>query len=85
MKSKIIDPLIPMKTIMLVTVILVWLGCATEVTALTVSALRVDETAHLPGLALLLGWLGLIGLVGWKCAHNPCAVSTEVKKAPFSK
>jgi len=55
-----------MKFLIFTALFLVWLGCLVEFAALATVALRVQNTGSISAIVMMMGWLGLTGLCGWK-------------------
>ena len=59
-----------MKYIIYTALSIAWLACLVEFAALATVALRVQNTGSISAIVMMLGWLGLTGLCGWKWSRG---------------
>jgi len=63
-----------MKFIIITALTLAWLGCLVEVAALASKALHGQNAGAIGAVVMMMGWLGLIGLCGWKMTRRDSRV-----------
>jgi hypothetical protein len=64
-----------MKLLVITALSLAWLGCLVEVAALASRALHVQHAGSIGAVVMLMGWLGLTGLCGWKMTRRDSRIT----------
>jgi hypothetical protein len=59
-----------MKYLIITALSIVWLACLVEFAALATVALRVQNTGSLGAIFMMLSWLALTGVCGWKWTRS---------------
>ncbi len=59
-----------MKFIVITALSIAWLGCLVLFAALAHRALHVQNPGSIGAVMMMMGWLGLTGLCGWKMTRQ---------------
>ena len=55
-----------MKFIIITAISILWLGCLVELAVLASAAFRMQNAGSIGAIIMMMGWLGLTGVCGWK-------------------
>ncbi len=59
-----------MKLLFITALSIAWLGCLVLCAALATRALHVQNAGSIGAMVMMMGWLGLTGLCGWKMTRQ---------------